>query len=136
MFDLQKMVDGIGAVAREDRSRYHLTLGQAIARLEDAPADAPVLWEDGKSPGDADSYRGYYADLAINDAQETTTVGQLLKTLQASLGKTFEGYKGGDYTMGEDAPLWRSEYGRSSGIAVMGMTVLDDRVVMVTKQID
>ena len=60
--------------------------------------------------GNPHSYRGYYDQLAF-EPEENVTVGQMLKDAQDSLGKTFEGYKGGDFTMDEYTDVWLAEYG-------------------------
>jgi hypothetical protein len=45
------------------------------------------------------SYRGYYEDLAFEPAKNIT-VGEMLDCAKGALGKTYEGYKGGEYKMG------------------------------------
>lgn len=57
------------------------------------------------------SYRGYYTDLAF-EPRENTTVGEMLGCAKEALGKTYSGYKGGDFKMGEYTDVWLSEYGR------------------------
>jgi hypothetical protein len=56
------------------------------------------------------SYRGYYEDLAFELA-ENVTVGAMLADARTALGKTFQGYKGGDYEMGNWTSVWLAEYG-------------------------
>ena len=58
------------------------------------------------------SYRGYYSDLALESTNEIYTVQELIDLIKCeSLGKVFEGYKGGDFTMIPDTPVWISTYG-------------------------
>ncbi len=79
----------------------HLTLGQVITELETHhPAKAVPLGFD--SPH---SYRGYYDQLAFELARDIT-VGQMLAAAKFALGTTFQGWKGGDYTMSEHTPCW------------------------------
>jgi len=42
--------------------------------------------------------RGYYTDLAF-DPVEKTTFGEMLKYAKDACGKTFDGWKGGEYGM-------------------------------------
>lgn len=56
------------------------------------------------------SYRGYYEQLAF-EPLENTTVGAMLACARSAFGQTFEGYKGGSYTMGKYTTVNLSEYG-------------------------
>lgn len=56
------------------------------------------------------SYRGYYDDLAF-EPLENATVKEMLACARSAVGKTFEGYKGGSYTMGLYSTVYLSEYG-------------------------
>jgi hypothetical protein len=56
------------------------------------------------------SYRGYYTDLAF-EPTTNVTVAQMLKDARTALGSTYQGYKGGDFTMGEYSDCWLAEYG-------------------------
>ena len=60
------------------------------------------------------SYRGYYEDVAFEPAQNVT-FAFMLENAKAALGSTFQGYKGGDYTMHEYTNCWIAEYGTSEG---------------------
>lgn len=59
------------------------------------------------------SYRGYYEDLAFEPA-ENVTVASMLELAEGCIGRVFEGYKGGEYTMGEHSTVWLSQYGDNS----------------------
>ena len=85
-------------------------LQDLIEFLESQPADKVVRFGFG-SPM---SYRGYYEDLAFDPA-ENVTIGSMLAHAKSALGQTFQGYKGGDYTMHEYTDCWIAEYGRSGG---------------------
>lgn len=111
--DLQKLFDAMGESDRLTRSRTHLTLGRLIAALESLPSDVVV----GLSR--PHSYRGYYSDLAFQ-SDNTTTAEELLEVCRECVGVVFEGYKGGDFTMSEDTPLWIAHYG-SCGERLMGI---------------
>jgi hypothetical protein len=54
------------------------------------------------------SYRGFYTDLAFIQAENVTVAG-MLADARGALGETFQGYKGGDYTMDEYTDCWLVE---------------------------
>jgi hypothetical protein len=73
--------------------------------------------------GKAHSYRGYYSDLAFEKLDRKITVGEALKMIKECMGEIFQGYKGGDYMMGRNTPVWLSEYG-TTGMKIVD--ILDD----------
>jgi hypothetical protein len=56
------------------------------------------------------SYRGYYADLAFEPV-ENVTVESMLENAKQSVGKVFDGWKGGEFLMGEYTDCWLAEHG-------------------------
>ena len=88
----------------------HFGLGEVIAFLEQQPPDKvlPIGF------GEPDSFRGYYEQLAFAPAKDVT-IGSMLAHARSALGTTYEGYKGGDYTMNEHTDCWISHVGRSDG---------------------
>jgi hypothetical protein len=50
-------------------------------------------------------------------------------------GKELEGWKGGDYTMSEDQPLWADESGTCDGRVVVGVTQTGKAVVTVDTEV-
>ncbi len=135
MIDMQKLVDMLGDSMARERSNYHVTLGGLIARLEQTDSATPVVFDCGGAPHEPDSYRGYYSDLALSAHGDEVTAGKLLAELKAANGTTFQGYKGGDFTMGNDTPLWCAEYG-CCGLAIIDAQTIDGKLVLKTKQID
>jgi hypothetical protein len=87
----------------------YLGLGDLIARLEreDPERVLPIGF------AEPHSYRGDYADLAF-ELRRDIAIGDMLAAARAALGATFQGYKGGDYTMGEQTDCWIASYGESS----------------------
>lgn len=83
-----------------------MTLGELIKTLEKANPDkvVPIGF---KHPH---CYRGYYEQLAFEPARNVT-VGSMLECAKSAVGQTFEGYKGGDYTMDNYTRVWLAEYG-------------------------
>lgn len=56
------------------------------------------------------SYRGYYDQLAF-EPTVGVTIGAMLADARNSVGSTFEGWKGGSYTMDVDTEVWVAESG-------------------------
>lgn len=83
-------------------------LKQLIGLLEAAPQDKIVP----KGFTNPHSWRGIYHELAFEPA-ENVKVSDMLADAKSALGKTFEGYKGGDFKMDEDTEVHISDYGSS-----------------------
>ena len=96
-----------------------LTLGELILKLETVnDKTLPLFFDVGKyHPIDVDSWRGSYCELAINydDGDDVVSVDKFLSMLRSTIGRTFEGYKGGDFLMGKITPVWVANYGRAKG---------------------
>lgn len=90
----------------DDDLKSCLTLGQIIGGLSAMPSGALVSGYSGLG-----SYRGYYEMLAWEGAPEPVSIGAMLNEARRAVGGTFEGYKGGEYTMGGDTPVWIANYG-------------------------
>lgn len=125
--DFQALIDKINEDKLNKRKQEMYCLKDLIKSLTKYPEDWQVFIEPfGLIPTGFASYRGYYSDLALDfttkyDADDFTdidTVGELLKEAKACIGKTFTGYKGGDFTMDETTPLWVSDYGRVTDMAI------------------
>ncbi len=134
--DLQKLVDSMNEVSRQTRGRYQMTLGPFIEALENLPPDLPIKCSDGTTPGEPASYRGYYSDLAFEPDGGDVSTGDFLAVVKTALGQTFEGYKGGDFVMAEDTPLWVSGYGMCSNLAIMGVVNRDGKNLIQLKPIE
>jgi len=89
-------------------------LGEVILLLKDAPpSDTVKLDFTDHNPRRLGSYRGYYEDLSLEYGTENPpmTVEQLLKMFEGAVGKTYQGYKGGDFTMSAKTLIWVAPYG-------------------------
>jgi hypothetical protein len=78
-----------------------LMLGELIERLktEDPDMVLPLGFHE------PHSYRGYYWDVAFAVAHDVK-VGDMLACAQSALGATYQGWKGGDFVMGEYTDCW------------------------------
>lgn len=138
MAGLQGLVDALCESGRLERSRYHVTLGSLIKLIS---ASSPtgnnlVKFEKGGYPGMPHSYRGYYSDLSFPTNLEPITAPAFLMMLRNTLGNSFEGYKGGEFLMQDDTPLWNASEG-CTGEAIMN--VFQDKhghFILQTKYVD
>ena len=124
MDNLQQVINDMLQESQDQRKASpQFGLNDLIDRLEQLPQDMPILL------GEADSYRGYYSDLAFAPLYDTEprTVKEALKEALLAHGKTFGGYKGGEFTMEGDTPVWYSHYG-NCGPAIIGIT--DEGVIL------
>lgn len=138
-FDVQGLLDRVSKANRLTRADYHLTLGELIAALKCAPGDSYVYFDDSDThPGEEFSYRGYYEDLAFEPLVEgSTVVSEFLAQCRRALARTYEGYKGGDYTMDEATPLWvAAGVGDCSSTAIIGTRQNDfGDVILETREV-
>lgn len=144
--DLQKFVDNAVTAAREERMKTsdQLTLGELIALIEPISVanknkgeeEAEVVYDFAYFfPTDIMSWRGSYAEIALNyqSEEKRMKVTAFLAMLRGALGKTFTGYKGGDYVMWRGTPVWVSNYSEACNTAVVGVKDLGWQVVIETK---
>ena len=107
------------------RERDNYNLGNLIEDLSKYPENANVSIEPFELyPVGFDSYRGYYCDLSIDytlDGYKGLNCGQLLEEAKKSVGKTFTGYKGGDFKMTKNSVIWLAPYGRSTDVMLTGV---------------
>ena len=133
MTDIQAMFNEIMELRREDRSKYHLTLGKLIKRLENMSPRKKILTADGQGIGGLSSYRGHYSDLALHPVDGFDwTAGLLLREAKCVINTELTGYKGGKFLMTKDTPLWLAMYG-NLGPAIIDLT---PDGVLVTRDLD
>jgi hypothetical protein len=76
-------------------------------------------------PGTCHSWRGSYNEIAISyealDWDKKPRLKDFLKHLNECIGVEFTGWKGGEYIMGHDTPVWVAEPGRSGNTGVVGI---------------
>lgn len=90
-----------------ERASSQMTLGKFIDRLQSIPHDTPV------NIGNPHSYRGFYEDLAFES--QPGRAGAVLELCRRAMGEVFTGYKGGDYQMGRNSPVWVATRGSTNG---------------------
>lgn len=93
-----------------------MTLGELIDALEKCRPNAEIsLKPFSLTPTGIESWRGRYDELALTyrtvDHGERTTVAELLPLLRKMVGSVETGYKGGEYRMDRDTPVWVDNYG-------------------------
>ena len=111
-----------------------MKLGRLIDLLKKQNQDA-VLYIDGPvrlTPTTVASYRGYYDQLAIGVAMDAwpKPVRSLVTELESAVGKTFTGYKGGEFVMTRETAVWFSNYGCTSDCVPCGVRVDGDTVTL------
>ena len=122
--NLQKYIDNIIEAEKEKRWESNYSIGNFIEDLKKFNPKAHITIPPfNLNPTGFDSYRGYYSDLALEYTTENSymTAGELLKKAEECIGKTFTGYKGGEFEMTEDTTLWIANYGKSTHILVTGI---------------
>ena len=101
-----------------------MTVGALLDALAKLDPDTSFTITDSVMPyldGDWYSYRGYYDELALqysNVDKGFNTVGALRRILQAALGGTLYGYKGGEYTVTKWTRVWIATWGAADGRTV------------------
>jgi hypothetical protein len=135
--DFQKMFDALfDALCKatsEERSRYHVTLGDLTVACEANP-NGRVFVDTGNGLRDEHSYRGYYNELSFHRDDEPTPTADVLAMCRRAASDTYEGYKGGDYTYNERTPLWLAPYG-CTGAALVSLVVRDGDIFLTSKDV-
>ena len=140
--EIEKIMEANRKIEISSTGQY--TLGMLIDKLKqiqesnkDEEPNMGITFSFGNLvPDGLDSYRGYYNELAIgymDMTHETITVPIFIQELEAAVGKTFYGYKGGEYVMTENTPLWVSKYGDNSGTYICDVKDLRYTAMLVTR---
>jgi len=120
----------------------NVELGNMIRRLESVPnpETCVVRFDFGRViPDGIDSWRGIYAELAVGykiaAPSEQLTVKDFLEVLRGANGETFQGYKGGDFTMDEYTEVHVDNYGEYTDTHIVGIALsreIDGKVYSAT----
>lgn len=136
--DFQAEWDKLSKEYADDRSNSQMTLGKLIKILKTFPTVFKIT-----GLMFPHSYRGYYCDLAFELAEPATEkmyARDLLNLCEQCINEMFEGYKGGDFVMTENTPVWIASYG-CCGLKFIGITndgkieTLED-AVMIGKNVE
>lgn len=146
---MQEFVDEMNNIWKKEREENcQLNLQGLIEELEKLPDEAKKGIVEVDMDGfddiyvyatDIDSYRGYYSDLQIEysqDIKEALTTEELIKKLKKAIGKTFYGYKGGEFEMHEGTVVWLSNYGKTSNRQIIGVINGWDRCYLKSKRVE
>ena len=135
---LQEIFDKMMEYERKMRSNTMFTLGNLIDELEKYPRNWEVLIEPFHLvPLSFHSYRGYYHDLCLTYSTreeslgEEMSVGKLLDMCNEANGKEFYGYKGGEFLMSRETPIWVSDNDYSTGMAIGKIEKVYDGLVAI-----
>ena len=141
--DLQTYIQNAVKASRANTlaNSDQLTLGELILKLEpivknQKDGDEATIRYDFEYlfPTSIDSWRGSYDELALNfqTQGEEMKVSEFLKMLKECIGKTFTGYKGGDFTMHKGTPIWVANYSHSGNTAVIDVVDNGYVVLLIT----
>lgn len=116
-----------------------MTLGKLIDLLKARPQDQEVYYDFAwMMPTTCHSWRGDYSELAIGWRAEgkAPTVAEVIAELEGADGKTFQGWKGGDYLMRRSTRIWVENYGDGGYTAIDRIADCDYRTIIETKYED
>ena len=121
-------------------------LAQELARVDREPmpeyVSVPtrrVLFDWNRlTPRGINSYRGFYDHLAIGFtmSDEPRDLSDLAEECQRAIGQTFHGWKGGDYKMREDTPVWVANYGDCASWGISGVRDEGWCAILETREFD
>lgn len=142
--DMQDYINNALKAARQETlaKSDQLTLGELILKLEpivekqkDRKDEATVRYDfENLFPSSLYSWRGSYEELALNYETEGNymTVTDFYKMLTEAVGKSFHGYKGGEFVMSKHTPIWVANYGNSGNTAIIDVVDNDYEVILIT----
>ncbi|HVX20914.1 MAG TPA: hypothetical protein VHB02_06185 [Acidimicrobiales bacterium] len=100
-----------------------MRLGELIDLLEKSTPVMLVVFDYGKPPGRFASWRGVYQELTLTPGKESVRVRELLAKAKKADGGVFNGWKGGEFTMSRDTPVWADDYGDFDHRGIIGSKV-------------
>lgn len=91
---------------------YLIEIIAALDKAIEERGDRAVQW--GFDPTSAHSWRGSYSELSFEPVEGASLV-EMRDALKAANGKTFGGWKGGDFTMHDYTEVYIDPRGESHG---------------------
>ena len=143
--NLQDMLhSGVAAMRKESFDKSdQLSLGELMDKIKPLINDEIKVVYDfcGAFPTSIDSWRGSYDELSLNhingeDTAKKLTGNEFHALLEQAIGATYQGYKGGEYIMSKDTPVWVDSYGKYTETAIVGVFNNGYEVVLVTGRRD
>lgn len=161
MSDLQDLINSMNEQQAHERSNYHLTYGDLIKALREAPADATfderikgigswrgsyieialftdedgAIYEDGEYTGDyGDDYAKWAEEHQHEVEQLPRGAHDLAKLLESLIGKDFVGYKGGSFTIEQYKPLWLEADSSTCAYPSVAVVGIDKDLKLVTEE--
>ena len=114
-----------------------MTLGEMVNALKQMDLSEKLIEYDfsGQQPGVwMGSWRGVYSQFAIShEPGEGADAEAFLQSLESCIGRTFYGWKGGEFLMDESTPVWVDNSGQSHSTRVVGVKDFGWRVVILTE---
>lgn len=111
-----------------------MRLGELIDVLEKHQGNQSVRFSDGSYPVSFCSWRGVYRWLTLQPGNQHASVGHLLELAKGADGGTFYGYKGGEYIMDRESPVWADEYGACNHNAIVAWYVNDEDELILQRE--
>lgn len=159
MDDLQKMIRRKLSIQRREafKKSPQLCLGEIIGKLEAISPFYGSLQKDEKTirydfeyliPTTLQSWRGSYDELALgwtylgyspndcpdHNCQEGPKITDFIKHLEEAIGKYFVGWKGGDFVMSEETPVWVANPGNVGETAIVDVVDNGYEVILITER--
>lgn len=116
-----------------------MKLRDFIAALEKCDQNSDVVLDhENRAVSHLISWRGSYSELSLDSCIDgkPVKVSELLKDCRDAIGKTFGGYKGGDFQMNADTLVYADEYSAASGVATCGVAKEGLKTVIETVMIN
>lgn len=130
----QDLIHAVNEATKMEAGKEY-NLGKLILDLEKQDGNLKIVIDTNGIPISFSSYRGYYNRLAIEyENTGSMTVKEFLKRAKNIVGRTFEGYKGGNYLMDEETPIYVSNYGEAEGLKVIDIKKKKNNVTIVTRR--
>ena len=154
--DIQEVIDNKILAERNNRMKTskQLTLEELIAKLEPLLDNQKEIEKKYKHKANVEfdfsntfpvglsSWRGSYDELALEweggdystDYDKQMNVTEFVEMLKSAIGKTYTGWKGGEFEMGKTTPIWVANSGLSGKTAVVDVRDEEYYVVLITSE--
>lgn len=123
-----------------------MTIGEVVDALARAEPGATVQFDFCyTSPTTVHSYRGWYDHLAIGwEVADTPKhagtywplASDIKDRIADAIGREFQGYKGGEYVMRRDTPIWVDNHRDASSTGIVEIECNGSSVIIHTKHMD